>query len=102
MEMAWSGNSLWRGVIPAQDPCTTVEYFVRARDVSGNESTSPVKSFVTAGSCGAVGDLNGDGAVNAADLAILLNAWGGGGPADLNGDGTVNAQDMAVLLNNFG
>jgi hypothetical protein len=40
--------------------------------------------------------------VNAADLAILLNAWGGGGPADLNGDGTVNAQDMAVLLNNFG
>ena len=102
VEMAWSGNSLWRGVIPAQDPCTMVEYFVRARDVSGNESTSPVKSFVTAGSCGVTGDLNGDGVVNASDLAILLNAWGGGGPADLNGDGTVNAQDMAVLLNSFG
>ena len=48
-----------------------------------------------------MGDLNGDGVVNASDLAILLNAWGGGGPADLNGDGTVNAQDMAVLLNSF-
>jgi hypothetical protein len=102
VEMAWSGNSLWRGVIPAQDACSTVEYFVRARDVSGNESTSPIKSFVTAGSCGIPGDLNGDGVVNAADLATLLNAWGKDGPADLNGDGTVNAQDMAILLNNFG
>jgi hypothetical protein len=40
--------------------------------------------------------------VNAADLATLLNAGGKDGPADLNGDGTVNAQDMAILLNNFG
>jgi hypothetical protein len=48
------------------------------------------------------GDLNGDGSVDAADLAILLGAWGGSGAADLNGDGTVDASDLAVLLGNFG
>jgi len=99
--MAWSGNSLWRGVIPAQGACATVRYFVRALDASNNVATSPFKSFVTAGSCGIPGDLDGNGAVDGADLATLLNAWGGGGPADLNGDGTVDAQDMAILLNNF-
>lgn len=44
-------------------------------------------------------DLNCDGSVNAADLAILLGAWG---PAtcgvDLNGDGSVDAADLAILL----
>jgi hypothetical protein len=47
-----------------------------------------------------LGDLDGDGQVNAADLAILLGAWGPakGNPADLNNDGTVDATDLAVLL----
>ena len=49
------------------------------------------------------GDLNGDGGVGAADLSILLSAWGAcppGGPcaADLNGDGAVGPQDLAALL----
>ena len=43
-------------------------------------------------------DLNGDGVVNGADLAILLGAWGGRGLADLNGDGEVNGADLAILL----
>ena len=43
-------------------------------------------------------DLNGDGAVNAADLGILLGAWGSSGPGDLNGDGIVNAADLAIML----
>lgn len=54
--------------------------------------------------CGAApctGDLNGDGAVNASDLALLLGAWGGTS-ADLNADGTVNASDLALLLGNWG
>ncbi|MFO0826756.1 MAG: FG-GAP-like repeat-containing protein [Phycisphaerales bacterium] len=46
-----------------------------------------------------LGDLNGDGLVNAADLAILLGAWGAnGGASDLNGDGVVDAADLALLL----
>ncbi|MFZ9914909.1 MAG: dockerin type I domain-containing protein, partial [Phycisphaerales bacterium] len=99
--MAWSGNSLWRGVIPAQAACAQVEYWVRALDVSNNVANSPVKSFAVPGSCGVFGDLNADGIVNAADLAVLLNSWGSGGPADLDGSGAVDAADMTLLLNAF-
>mgnify|MGYP000971250136 CR=1 FL=1 len=45
-----------------------------------------------------VGDINGDGAVNGGDLAVLLGAWGSAGAADLNGDGTVDAADLSLLL----
>ncbi len=45
------------------------------------------------------GDLNGDGVVNAADLNILLAAWGTDNAiADINGDGIVNAADLNILL----
>ena len=49
--------------------------------------------------------MNGDGAVGAGDLAILLGAWGspgGHGPTDLNGDGQVNAADLALMLGAWG
>jgi len=50
------------------------------------------------------GDLNLDGTVNAADLAILLNFWSFVDPpvGDLNGDGVVDAQDLAMMLNAWG
>ncbi|MBL9120109.1 MAG: hypothetical protein JNL80_09370 [Phycisphaerae bacterium] len=42
-------------------------------------------------------DLNLDGTVTAADLAMLLAAWGT--PlADLNGNGSTAAEDLAILL----
>lgn len=49
-------------------------------------------------------DLNADGVVNGADLAIMLGAWGPakGSPADLNGDGAVNGADLAILLGDWG
>lgn len=45
-------------------------------------------------------DLNGDGIVSSADLAILLGSWGpcGSCAADLNGDGEVSSPDLALLL----
>ena len=43
-------------------------------------------------------DLNGDGTVNASDLALLLGNWGGTGASDINGDGATNAADLALLL----
>lgn len=50
-----------------------------------------------------VGDLNGDGTVNGADLAILLADWGdAGGPADFDGNGIVDGADLAILLGNWG
>ncbi len=55
---------------------------------------------------GIPGDLDGDGDVDAADLAILLDSWGPCGtcwdcPADLDGDCTVGAADLAILLGNW-
>lgn len=47
-------------------------------------------------------DLNGDGAVNALDLAVLLSQWGGPGSADLDGNGVVGSPDLATLLNAWG
>jgi len=51
----------------------------------------------------ALGDLNGDGFVNGADLAILLGSWGpcAGCPADINGDGVVDGADIAIVLGNW-
>ena len=49
-------------------------------------------------------DLDGDGNVDAADLADLLLAWGQhpGSPANFDGDGDVDAADLAKLLSLWG
>ena len=64
-------------------------------------STSDANGNLVPDECEPVaGDLNGDGAVNGADLAALLAAWGecGGCAADLDGNGSVGASDLAILL----
>ncbi len=43
-------------------------------------------------------DLNGDGHVDAGDVAILLGAWGSPATADLDGDGTVGPGDLGIVL----
>ena len=52
-------------------------------------------------------DLNGDGSVDASDLASLIAAWGAcpagvGCPADFDGDGAVGASDLASLISAWG
>lgn len=53
-------------------------------------------------------DLDNDGAVGPADLAILLGAWGscadcdGGCAADFDGDCAVGPSDLAILLGAWG
>ncbi len=50
-------------------------------------------------------DLDGDGAVGASDLAILLGTWGPvptPDPPDFDGDGDVDAFDLAILLGAWG
>ena len=45
------------------------------------------------------GDLNGDLAVDASDLALFLGMWGSvGGDADFDQNGIVDAADLSVLL----
>lgn len=46
-----------------------------------------------------LGDINKDGRIDGADLAILLADWNlSGSLADLDGDGKVGAPDLAILL----
>ncbi len=50
---------------------------------------------------GMLGDLNGDGNVDTADLGMLLSQWGGPGTADLNSDGIVSTADLSILIDAF-
>lgn len=54
----------------------------------------------TLDACVIPGDLNGDGIVGAADVAMLLGTWGACSncAADLDHDGTVGVLDLAILL----
>ena len=50
-------------------------------------------------------DINGDGSVNGADLALVLAFWGQpclGCAADVNQDGEVNGADLALILARWG
>lgn len=47
-------------------------------------------------------DLNGDGAVSAADLSVLLDNWGDSLIGDINEDSVVNAADLSLLLAAWG
>jgi hypothetical protein len=49
-----------------------------------------------------IGDVSGDGNVDASDLAVLLGGWGTAGAADLTFDGKVDASDLALLLGAWG
>jgi hypothetical protein len=49
------------------------------------------------------GDLNGDGVVDASDLARLIGAWGqADASADFDGDGEVGPSDLAALIGAWG
>lgn len=65
---------------------------------------SPVASCVPCVATPCPWDLNGDGAVGAADLGALLGSWGNnpGNPADFNGDGSVGPADLGALLGAWG
>ncbi len=55
--------------------------------------------------CDCVADLTHDGFVNAADLGVLLNAWGltlPSGAGDVNHNGVVDAEDITLLLSAWG
>jgi hypothetical protein len=57
---------------------------------------------IYAGGSACLGDLNGNGTVDGADLGALLSAWGTDGPGDLNADGVVNGADLGSLLSAWG
>jgi hypothetical protein len=79
-------------------------------DILGNTRSYPLTpgAYQNVGggsSAPVVGDLNGDGAVNALDLSILLSAWGTSNSAiatNLNNTGVVGSGDLTILLSHWG
>ncbi|RLS21737.1 MAG: hypothetical protein DWH71_04060 [Planctomycetota bacterium] len=68
----------------------------------GSSTTTGSSSLVMNGVLAPIiGDINGDGVVNGADLGLLLSGWGQPGPTDLNNDGITNGFDLGVLLTNW-
>jgi len=69
----------------------------------GYEIGTSLGDYISANFLRRMGDLNGDGVVNGADLAALLGQFSqAGGAGDLNRDGIVNGADLALLLGNWG
>ena len=76
----------------------------RWRAPGQSSSVIPASAFVHGGRVMQL-DLNGDGDIGAADLAIVLGAWGSvaaGTPADFDANGAVDASDLARVLANWG
>lgn len=81
---------------------TNESYYVKVTPVSPAADNIQLYSLQLTLEPGILGDLNGDGQVDGADLGILLGNWGTNGVGDLNGDGTVDGADLGALLANWG
>ncbi len=66
-------------------------------DLDGMSTSKQVVVTVTARTV-RTADLNFDGVVDAADLAIMLGSWGTNDGSDLDLDGVVGGSDLAILL----
>ncbi len=84
-----TGESTWMAVTVPRDPLAAI----RVLELDPSRCAPKI-----------VGDINGDGVVDAADLGLLLSQWGpcpdliGACAGDLNGDGVVDAADLGILL----
>ena len=66
------------------------------------QTTTGWRTEVVSFRVGRAADLDGDGAVNAGDLAALLAEWGGSDVADIDGNGVVEAADLTLMLADWG
>lgn len=78
--------------------------FLLYAERGGDETYHDYMSLTVKQLVSCTGDLDGSGAVDAADLAVLLGAWGdcAGCVADLDLNGTVDASDLAIVLGAWG
>ncbi|MFO0961809.1 MAG: S8 family serine peptidase [Phycisphaerales bacterium] len=106
--------ALLRAAAPALPPATLRSYVeATCHDVSdpgfdnrtGWGRIDAGAAIRAARAAAGLGDLNGDGIVDGADLGALLGGWGGCGtpcPADLDDNGIVDGADLGILLGNWG
>jgi hypothetical protein len=69
-----------------------------------NQIAGTIAVAMNAVVCSCSGDVDGDGVVSAADVTIVLGAWGAcaGCASDLDVDGVVGPFDLAIVLGAFG
>jgi hypothetical protein len=88
------------------NPLVAAKTIVYGGYIPGLSVTGTLTGAVVTGAVTVAGDLDGNGSVDSADMALLLSNWGasafGENPYDLDGDGVVGAGDLAVLVNNWG
>jgi hypothetical protein len=76
--------------------------------ICGNTPRNVLGPFLIEGSaqvCDCLSDVTLDGAVNGADLGVVLAAWGAVSPTgagDANHDGFVDGADLAQVLASWG
>lgn len=83
-------NFTW--TVPASVAGTTVAYFCVPHCLGGMVGSIVVQAAAPSP------DIDGNGAVNAADLASMLGNWGAPGSTDLDLDGSTGASDLSILL----
>ncbi len=91
------------------DACDLVGSAVRDCDANGTPDTcdidggaSDIDADGVLDSCEqAFGDLNLDGIISGADLALVLTAWGTSGAADFDGNGSVDGADLSFILSRW-
>jgi hypothetical protein len=98
------------GGIAIEAPTASSALTLEASEVCGNMVWNIVGPFTEAGDpsnvCDCRGDIDGNGQVNAVDIAALLSVWNTDAAlyprADGNSDGQINAQDIAIMLSGWG
>lgn len=98
----------WFDVLPGPDAGVTVRSaavrWPSSADGDGDGIPDPIARDGIDSILGAPGcapdpaDLDGNGRIDASDLAILLASWGTIGPGDVDGNGIVDATDLAEVL----
>ncbi len=87
----------------AQLPEDCVKSLNRNKTTGVNSPTNYAGGTGSVDACPCVGDLDGSGAIDGADLGLLLSDWGSSGSvADLDGSGTVDGADLGQLLAGWG
>jgi hypothetical protein len=88
-------------------PAGATHIFLAPHDSLYNDNTDPNADFKAQFEVlpPPTPDVNLDGAVDGADLGLLLGAWGdcveGCCPADINGDGFIDGADLGLLLGSW-
>ena len=102
---AWNRVSFsLRSVVP--NLTSTMRFRFSITDSPDNSTTEvgiddfSISAVVCVNPC--LGDLDGNGVVNGADLGTLLAGWGNSGNSDLDGNGDTNGADLGTLLAAWG